>query len=284
VTVTERAARSGPGELRLAVVQMEVVDGRPEANLGRATELIAGIPSPDLVLLPELWTTGYDIGAWRRTAESDTPRILGELRSLAETLDTYVGGSMVALSGTGELRNRFFLVPPDGSRALTYDKVHLFPPLDEHRHFGPGTERVRLQLGSWAVTPSICFDLRFPEFFRRTDRSAAALILTVAEWPAARASALEVLVRARAIENQSYVALANRVGTATDGLAFGGGSCIVGPDGTVLQRVERGEGYALVVLERDAIVRARTALPETGRTPVYRGDVTLGHPGDAAPG
>jgi predicted amidohydrolase len=282
--VTETTVPSGPAELRLAVVQMEVIDGQPRANLERARQLMTGIPSPGIVLLPELWSTGYDVGAWRKTAESETPLILDELRSLAVELDTFVGGSMVALGEGGGLRNRFFLVPPDGSRPLTYDKVHLFPPLEEHRHFAAGHRRVRLQLGSWSVTPSICFDLRFPEFFRRTDRSAAELILVAAEWPAARASALHVLVRARAIENQSYVALANRVGTAADSLVFGGDSCIVGPDGGVLQQVEQGEGYALAVLERDAIMRARTALPETGRAPAYADDLNLSHGRGVAPG
>jgi predicted amidohydrolase len=273
----------GVTALRLAVVQMSVADGQPAANLERARALIAGIPSPGLVLLPELWTTGYAVASWRRAAEADTPRILEELRGLAAARHTSIGGSMVAADEAGGLRNRFFLVPPDGSAPLTYDKVHLFPPLEEDRHFTPGTARVRVQLGPWTVTPSVCFDLRFPEFFRRTDRSAADLILVAAEWPAARAAALDVLIRARALENQSYLALANRVGIAAGGLAFGGGSCVVGPDGTVLERVAAGEGFAVVELQRDAVARARSALPETGRTPVYAGDRTLPLPGGDAP-
>jgi omega-amidase len=282
--VTDRTAPAGPTQLRLAVVQMAVIDGQPRANLERARTLLAGIPSPGFVLLPELWTTGYDVGAWRKTAESETPLIVEELRGLAADLDAFIGGSMVAATETGELRNRFYVVPPDWGAPVTYDKVHLFAPLDEPKHFGPGERRVRMQFGAWAVTPSICFDLRFPEFFRRADRSAAELILVAAEWPAVRASALRVLVRARAIENQSYLALANRVGPAADGLVFGGESCIVGPDGTVLEGVERGEGYALAVLERDTIMRARTLLPETGRAPTYADDCSPSPSGAERPG
>src|SRR4029077_20674572 len=153
-------------------------------------------------------------------------RIAGEHRAV-------IGGTLVSLNGEGRLVNRFWLVNQDGVLA-SYDKTHLFQPMDEPRHLVPGATRRRQKIGAWTAALSICYDLRFPEMYRRDAVDGAALFLGPSEWPAERADAMHALAVARAIENQAYLVLTNRVGVAADGTRFGGGSLIVGPDGQIV--------------------------------------------------
>ena len=248
-------------ELRIALVQMTVTDGDAEANWRRAAGMIRNAPPADVYLVPELFTTGYAHDRWATSAAQDTPRIATALRDLARERSATIGASMISSVPTG-LANRFWLFPPDGGTPVTYDKAHLFAPMAEDRHLVAGDRRVRAAVGPWNAALSICFDLRFPEMYRLDAVQGADLFLVVAEWPAERAAILRALAIARAIENQAYLALVNRVGrAATDGTAFGGGSMLVGPDGSIVVDAGTSEGVVVGVAERAAPARARSALP-----------------------
>lgn len=247
--------------LRVGLVQMEIADGRPRDNLDHAAALIGAASRADLYLLPELWSTGYAHDSWRRTAETDTPVLCEALQRLSHEHDTCIAGSMISLDDRGQLTNRLWVFGPGDRRPTTYDKGHLFSPLQEDRYLTAGTCRVRLPIGDWTAALSICFDLRFPEMYRRDALEGADLFLVVAEWPAVRATALRVLARARAIENHAFVALCNRTGVAADGLAFDGASAVFGPDGAVVADAENGEHVVIATLDRDAVARVRTAVP-----------------------
>ena len=231
--------------LRLALVQLATVDSDIEGNLARALQLIDRTPGARLYLLPELWSTGYAHHTWTRSADTDTPKVLEALQATAVRRSAFVGGTLIS-RGTGSLVNRFWLLGPDGSRAH-YDKGHLFPPLGEDTHLAPGDARVRAPVDGWTAALSICFDLRFPEMYRLDALAGADLFLVPSAWPAERADTLRTLVRARAIENQAFLVLCNRTGTAADGLRFGGGSCVVSPEGSV--QVEAGEEEGVVTAE-----------------------------------
>ena len=260
-----------PATLRIALVQMAVVDGDPAANVARAEALVRAAPQADVYLLPELFTTGYAHDAWAGAARDATPGAIVALQRLADARGAWVAGSMIAPSGDG-LANRLHLLAPrtggaDGAPSLvTYDKAHLFPPMGEPERLVAGATRVRTRVGHGDAAAdaalSICFDLRFPEQYRRDAADGATLFLCVAEWPHPRGDTLRLLARARAAENQAWLALCNRVGPAADGSTFAGGSCVVSPDGTVV--VDAGEAVDAVVLaEVDASVAlcARAAFP-----------------------
>jgi len=219
--------------LRVALVQMEIADGEPARNIDAAERLISAHPGADLYLLPELWTSGYAHRQWAALADGNTPGAVDILRRIAGTHRTVIGGTLISRNSDGRLVNRFWLVGPDGTLAR-YDKAHLFQPMDEPKYLVPGADRVRVRVGPFTAGLSICYDLRFPEMYRRDAVDGAELFLIPAEWPAERADAMRSLAVARAIENQAYVALTNRVGVAADGTRFGGGSMIVGPGGEII--------------------------------------------------
>lgn len=242
-------------DFRVALVQMEIADGDPARNVAQARQMIAGHAGADLYLLPELWTTGYVHAEWPALAKK-TPDVLKELGRIAGDRQAVIGGTLISGNTDGRLVNRFWLVGKDGVMGC-YDKAHLFPPMGEPAHLAPGTSRSRVQIGPWTAALSICYDLRFPEMYRRDAVDGADLFLVPSEWPAERAGAMQALAVARAIENQAYLALTNRVGVASDGTRFGGGSMIVAPDGEILTSPGTQAGVAVGTLELDRIAAAR---------------------------
>jgi omega-amidase len=244
-------------DLKVALVQMGVVDGDPGENLERATSLLLGAAGADVYVLPELWTTGYATATWRQAASRDTPRITLALVGLAARLRAFIVGSMVSENDAGRLANRLWVFGPKGAAVATYDKGHLFAPMDEDRHLVAGAGRAQVAMHDWTAGLSLCFDLRFPEMYRLDALAGADLFLVPAEWPAPRADALSVLARARAIENQAYLVLCNRLGVAADGTEFGGGSMLIAPDGTVVADAGTREGVVLGVARRAELERVR---------------------------
>ncbi len=251
--------------LRVALVQLAVTDGDPAANVARAVALVDAAPAADLYLLPELFTTGYAHASWPAAARGAAPRALEALRALAARRGAWVGGSFVAEAPAADagpgVANRFHLVAPDGA-LVTYDKAHLFPPMGEPERLAAGDRRVQACVGrgpgAAQTALSICFDLRFPEQYRLDALDGATLFACVAEWPHPRGETLRLLARARAAENQAWLALCNRAGPAADGTVFAGGSCVVAPDGQVV--ADAGEAPdAVVVADVDpqAALRAR---------------------------
>jgi predicted amidohydrolase len=262
--------------LRVALVQLAVADGDPADNLARAEALVRGAPAADLYLLPELFTTGYAHDAWAGAARDATPRAVAALQRLADERGAWVGGSLIDAAPGGGLANRFHLFAPAdagpadagpaGAPAATYDKAHLFPPMGEPGRLTAGARRVRACVGRGAAAAdtalSVCFDLRFPEQYRLDALAGATLFACVAEWPHPRGETLRLLARARAAENQAWLALCNRAGPARDGTVFCGGSCVIAPDGTVV--ADAGDAPdAVVVAEVDvsAAHRARASFP-----------------------
>jgi omega-amidase len=245
--------------LRIGLVQMEIVDGDATTNVAHATSLIRQAPPADLYLLPELWTSGFAHDQWARQAQDATPAARVALAALARERDAWIGGSLISRRD-GDLVNRFWLVPPDQGAPMTYDKAHLFAPMGEPGRLMPGTERARAALGGWTAALSICYDLRFPEMYRLDALDGASLFLVVAEWPGARAETLRLLARARAVENQAYVAVCNRIGVAADGTAFAGGSAIVAPDGSVVTDAGTSEAVVVGTVDPEAVAVARRGL------------------------
>lgn len=256
---------SDAAPLRVALVQLAVTDGDPPDNLARAQRLIADAPAAALYVLPELFTTGYAHEAWADAARDDTPHTLAALQRLADARDAWIAAGTIAATPRG-LVNRLHLLAPRGRAGATYDKAHLIPAMGEPERLLAGDRRVRAAIGHGAAATdaalSLCFDLRFPEQYRHDAVDGATLFVCASEWPHPRADALRLLARARAAENQAWLALSNRVGAAADGTVFCGGSCVIAPDGTVT--VDAGEAADVVVVadvDASAAIGSRSAFP-----------------------
>ncbi len=179
--------------------------------------------SVDLVVLPEMFTTGFSMAAGARWPSRRRARRLGWLRDGRSTrLDAAVTGSVMTRDGDRCVNRLWFA---DARRALQhYDKRHLFRMAGEHEHYAAGTEPLVVEFRGWRIAPLVCYDLRFPVWSRRRPGYDYDLLLYVANWPARRAYAWRQLLVARAIENQAYVIGVNRVGADGNGIAHDGDS------------------------------------------------------------
>ncbi len=213
--------------LKITLLQQPLVWMDGTANLrhfDRQLELVSG---RDVIVLPEMFTTGFAMEAANNSLSQDS--VITWMQAKARQTDALIAGSAALQTERGAV-NRFLLVEPEGKVHL-YDKRHLFRMADEHQHYAAGDKRIIVQWRGWRILPLICYDLRFPIWSR--NRNDYDLALYVANWPAPRSLHWQTLLTARAIENQAYVAGCNRVGTDGNGLHYRGDSRIINPGATL---------------------------------------------------
>ena len=246
--------------LTLALAQMDVPPGQPEANLARVREFAAQAreAGADLLLLPELWLHGYDL---ERAADWAAP--LGEggfahMAGLARQFRLHLAGSLLERHAGG-VSNTAVLYAPDGALLGAYRKVHLFRLMQEPRYLVAG-DHATLCSTPWGPTGlAICYDLRFPELFRAMAVAGAVLFVVPAQWPVRRVEAWLLLARARAVENELVVAACNRVGS--DGqVTFPGRSLVVDPWGHVLVEGDDRERLLIAQVDLQEVRKARRYL------------------------
>jgi len=209
----------------------------------------------DLLVLPEMFNTGFTMEAQTQAERWNGPSVKW-MRRMAAEKNVYLCGSLI-IEDNGHFFNRFVLMRPDGSH-VSYDKRHLFRLAGEHRHYSAGAEFVTFEINGFRVCPMICYDLRFPVWSRNRDRYD--LLLYVANWPSERQFAWETLLRARAIENLSYVAGVNRVGIDGNQHPYSGGSAIVDFLGQDMEKLGDQKGVATASLDRIALEKCRKKL------------------------
>lgn len=249
-------------EMTIALAQMAVALGRPQQNQLAAQSLAARAIAQGarLLLLPELWTTGYDL---ERIHEYACPLDSGHFAMMAELAQAhqlYVAGTALEANPHGRPFNTAALYGPDGNRVGVYRKIHLWPPLGEPEKMAAGDALPAFDLPWGRVAMAICYDLRFPELWRCLVDAGAQLILIPAEWPVRRLEHWRLLLRARAVENQLFVAGCNRAGTDADG-EFGGHSAVVDPWARVLIEGGSESGLFVTTIEMDEVARARQLFP-----------------------
>ena len=238
--------------LRITLCQVDIEWQSKEANLNRYSELISGLKGKtDLVIFPETFTTGFSMDVPELAEEMNGPTVTW-MKDQAAKLDVSVVASLLCRDGE-KLYNRFVWARPNGT-VEHYDKRHLFSFAKEDKHFSVGKERKIITQADWQFMPQVCYDLRFPVFSRNTSKNRYDVLIYVANWPFARASAWKSLLIARAHENQCYVIGVNRVGKDGSGIEYIGGSMTVSPKGEVLSSLE-GENEMLqtVVLDKAAL-------------------------------
>lgn len=235
--------------LKVALVQMEIALGQSETNIQSARRLLvqARERGAELVLLPELWSTGYDLEHAGQHASELQEGIFLELSSMAREFALHLCGSVLE-NRDGRYFNTQTIHGPSGQLLASYSKIHLFGLMHEPEFLGPGNRLSLVQLPWGAAGMSVCYDLRFPEMFRAYALGGAQVILLSAEWPHPRLEHWRTLLCARAIENQCYVVACNCVGESKGNIFFGH-SMVIDPWGEVL--VEGDEREAVLVAEID---------------------------------
>lgn len=238
--------------LSIALVQTDLFWKNKTANLAMLEEKLWEIPKEtDLIILPEMFPTGFSMDA----SELAEPMNLGVskwMKQMAAQTGSVITGSAI-ISEKGNFYNRLLWVTPAGE-VLHYDKRHLFRMAKEDETFSSGQKLPIFTLKGWKICPQICYDLRFPIFSRNTwegGQAAYDFMFYVASWPAARTSAWDTLLPARAIENLCYVAGVNRVGQDGNGIDYVGHSGLFDFKGNELSQTEK-EIEKIEVFQLDA--------------------------------
>lgn len=244
-----------------ALAQMHIEPGQVDRNLATAVAMIreAARRNASFVLLPELWSSGYDLEHARDQA-AESPRIVEELIRLAGETGICIGGSLLQ-AAPGGLFNMFHWVDPSRPETTTYSKIHLFRLMQEEQWLQPG-DTPRWVETAWGRSGlAVCYDLRFPELFRRYALEGATSFLLSSEWPVRRIEHWQILLRARAIENQACFAAVNCVGAGkTD--QFGGRSAVLDPWGNVLAEGSSSEEELIVApWNLEEVEKVRSFMP-----------------------
>jgi len=244
--------------LKVTLLQAAITWQNPAANLAHYAEMLTEMDgTTDLIVLPEMFTTGFTMTPAENAEPMDGPAV----RWMAERsrlLDAVITGSLVIEDG-GEYYNRLIWMRPDGTWA-TYNKRHLFTMAGEHEHYVAGRERLVVNLKGWRVCPMVCYDLRFPVWAR--NNAAYDLLIYTANWPDKRKYDWNILLKARAIENQCYVVGVNRVGTDANGHVYNGDSCVIDPGWKkTLFHVDGEEAVHTETLSMEHLLEVRRRLP-----------------------
>jgi predicted amidohydrolase len=249
-------------KLAISLGQMHIKLARVEDNLATAEAMIAEAAQRDsqLILLPELWSTGYDLENAGDYADKLGEGMFSQLSETARDQSIAVFGSILERRGD-QFMNCAAYFDAEGGLSGLYRKIHLFRLFDEHKWLGQGETPTLTNLPWGPAGLSICYDLRFPELFRRyAVAHGAKLILVCAEWPLIRVEHWRALLIARAIENQCFVVATNSCGD-TGGTVFAGHSMIIDPWGNVIEEAGEDECLQTAEIDLDEVDRVRRAIP-----------------------
>lgn len=251
-----------PRKVKLLGIQMQSVFNDKVANYQKISKALAKNVDfePDLVLLPEMFNTGYDSKNFEKNAEpvpADATSML--LSGLAEKYHTNIAGSMLERSFDGSLRNTLVIFDRTGQLCAKYHKTHLFSHqgYDEGKYIEAGDKIVTVDLDFAKVGLSICYDLRFPEFYRTLALRDVGVVLCPAAWPDVRENHWVTLLKARAIENQFFVFAVNQSGKVTLSRKDAGKSMVVDPWGDVVASCGDTEEVLRAEIDLNKICEAR---------------------------
>ncbi len=213
--------------LKVTIIQPDIIWEDVNANLNQYSSLLSQVGETDLIVLPEMFTTGFSMESekLKETMEGTSVRWMKET---ANAKNVAIIGSLI-IEENGKVFNRAIWVSPDG-KMQHYDKRHLFTMGQEHLHYSSGKEKLLVEYKGWRICPLICYDLRFPVWSRNAENYD--LLIYVANWPAARSHVWKSLLVARAIENQSYCIGVNRSGIDGYGISYSGDSALIDAKGT----------------------------------------------------
>jgi predicted amidohydrolase len=260
-------------KLNLAVIQMDIAFGDPKANFKKAERLIAEVVKrkPDIIVLPELWNTGYDLRRLDKIADREGQEVKAMMSGLAKTHAVHiVAGSVANLTNSGTY-NTLYAFDKTGKLVGEYSKVHLFRLMQEEKYLKPGDALELFSFGGIPCAGVICYDIRFPEFIRKAVLSGARILFVPAEWPLPRVDHWHNLLVTRAIENQIFVIACNRAGQDPNN-QFAGHSMVIDPWGGIVAEAGTEETILYATIDPHLVEETRARIPvfEDRRPELYR--------------
>jgi omega-amidase len=258
--------------MKVACLQIDIVYGKPSQNKENVqTEIMRVMKfSPDVIVLPELWSTGYDLTRIAEIADlegSDTKKFISRL---ARKYQVNIVAGSIAKKTAGKTFNTMYIFNRSGEYVAEYSKAHLFKLMDEHLYLQHGNSKGLFTVDGVSSAGLICYDIRFPEWVRSHATSGAEIIFVVAQWPLMRLEHWRTLLKSRAIENQCYIVACNRVGSDPNN-EFAGHSLIIDPWGEILAEanLQVMALTATIDLEKVASVRKQIPIFDDRRPELY---------------
>ena len=244
-------------KLTVTVVQSNLAWENPAENRRIFAEKINAISeATDLVILPEMFTSGFSMNA-KVFAESMDCETIKWLKQIAKQKNIAIAGSL-AIKEKDKLYNRFVFVKPNGKISY-YDKRHTFTLAGEHQVYTAGTQKIIIEYKGWKICPLICYDLRFPVWARNTEDYD--VLIYVANWPKPRINAWDALLKARAIENMCYCIGVNRVGEDANGYEYPGHSAAYDVLGNLITKdISTKEFTETIILDKNPLNKYRKKL------------------------
>ena len=212
--------------LKITIIQPDIIWENIHANLEKYSEMLLEIGETDLIIFPEMFTTGFSMKPEKLKEKMDGPSVQW-MKKTAALKDASVAGSLI-IEDNGKIFNRAVWVFPDG-KIQFYDKHHLFTMGEEHVHYTRGNKKLVIDFKGWRFCPLICYDLRFPVWGRNTENYD--VLIYMANWPSPRHHHWKTLLAARAVENMSYCIGVNRTGNDGTVLKYSGDSARISPKG-----------------------------------------------------
>lgn len=258
--------------MKLALIQMDVLHGQVKANQDKVFKLMteAMTAQPDVLVLPEMWNTGYDLENLSHLADPEGQQIQAFLSQFArEHAVNILGGSVATIHPDG-FYNSSYAISREGKVLSTYNKVHLFGLMNEDNYLQAGSELSHFSFDGVDSSAVICYDIRFPEWVRTLMSQGSKILFVPAQWPEQRLQQWEILLRARAIENQAFVISVNRVGQGPND-TFAGDSLVIDPLGNVLLQAPNQERVFTVVIDEKMVddIRGVKSVFEDRRPDLY---------------
>lgn len=249
-------------KLTISLGQMDVLLGQPELNLAKVRAMCAEAAKrgSDWVLFPELWSTGYDLENAGTHATATDQGVFAAMAQLAQEHHLYLLGSCLSRLGEGGYGNTLVMFAPDGSVVGEYSKIHLFRLMEEDQFLTSGNQPVLAETPWGKVGLTICYDLRFPELFRSYALQGAKVVVVPAEWPHPRLPHWQILLRARAIENQLFIVACNRVGSSKNSHFFGH-STLINPWGETVIAGGEEETLLTATIDTELVDTVRAKIP-----------------------
>lgn len=238
--------------MRIAMIQLAAAAGEKEENIRRAFALMEeAAQNADWLVLPELWTLGYNFHDLESRATRPGDGLLARLSGFALTHKVILAAGTLPILKGGVIRNTALIFGRDGNVLGTYIKRHLFGGYLEAKLMKPGRRLMKTDINGLCCGMGICYELYFPRMYRKMAENGTTLVLVPASWPLVHISKWEILARARAIENGMWICAVNMAGTYHD-VKLGGHSVLVSPEGEVLARAGSEEEICYGEIDRDA--------------------------------
>ena len=247
--------------MRIGIIQLNVGFGKVEQNYERAESFIREAASKEaqIIVLPEMWNTGYALEKLPALADKNGERTKTFLSNLARELQVHIVGGSVAVEREGKFYNTAFTFNNKGELVGEYSKAHLFKLMDEHKYLEQGDGMNRFKLGDLDAAGVICYDIRFPEWLRSHALDGAKVLFVPAQWPTERIDHWKTLLQARAIENQCFVVAVNRIANKVQN--FNGQSMVIEPWGEIVWTGGDAEELAIVDVDFSKVDEVRDRIP-----------------------